>query len=467
MKGIALFIFILISVSAFGQGNKGFIRPEYIGHPSDSDQISLLAWNPDQMKAVWMDIGTSGGNDSVFVDGDSICVISGDTVCVSQDSFYITTDSLCVISEGDTLCVPFGSTGVNVYNSDGLVTDVTRRVSIPYNSNFYLQRKENGSGNHSYLWIQPDNNSTFINMSQLAASHGQAVLEMTNLSSGSIFQKFNGFGANEDYSFGVNTTSNALVISEGQDLFDPYLSIYSAGDSIVIQNDTISSGPALRIRSHSTAAASNSQKLLEVDLKGVNGTALQTTYAGYFSNAHTGSGHTNVGIYSTITGANAGSSAIVGNSTSLGTAVQGIAASGFALYGLSAAGTSVYGLTNGSSSVFAVKAEKSNTNSGNTEPVLGVFANSTNTTTSGFGGSIAFYNETDNGTSREANKIESEWTTVADATRVSRMTITGASSATIPDIVFFNGNKTTQFQGAMQTKQGTNIASGSSLTLSI
>jgi len=167
-----------------------------------------------------------------------------------------------------------------------------------------------------------------------------------------------------------------------------------------------------------------------------------------------------------MTGANAASSAIVGQSTSLGTAIQGLAVSGYGVYGLSSGNNGVYGLTNnGGGGFFGVKAENLTTNTANTEPVLGVFSNTTNTATTGFGGSINFYNETDNGTSREANKIESEWTTVADATRVSRLTITGASSATLPDIVYFEGNKSTKFQGAVQQKQGTNIASASSLTL--
>lgn len=57
-----------------------------------------------------------------------------------------------------------------------------------------------------------------------------------------------------------------------------------------------------KISSTSTAAASNTQKLLEVLLSGANSNASQTTHSAYISNTHTGTSSTNVGLYLNASG---------------------------------------------------------------------------------------------------------------------------------------------------------------------
>jgi len=68
------------------------------------------------------------------------------------------------------------------------------------------------------------------------------------------------------------------------------------------QWNTLAGATAFKLSSTSTAAASSAQKLLEVLLSGANSTSSQWTYAGYFSNTHTGTSSTNYGIYATASG---------------------------------------------------------------------------------------------------------------------------------------------------------------------
>lgn len=60
--------------------------------------------------------------------------------------------------------------------------------------------------------------------------------------------------------------------------------------------DNLGGASGLKLSSTSTAAASNLQRLLEVNLSGTNATGAQTTTAGYFSNLHKGTNSTNIAL---------------------------------------------------------------------------------------------------------------------------------------------------------------------------
>lgn len=68
------------------------------------------------------------------------------------------------------------------------------------------------------------------------------------------------------------------------------------------QWNTLGGATGLKLSSTSTAAASDAQALLEVNLSGANATSTQTTYAGRFINSHTGTGSTNVAGYFSASG---------------------------------------------------------------------------------------------------------------------------------------------------------------------
>lgn len=100
---------------------------------------------------------------------------------------------------------------------------------------------------------------------------------------------------------------NGLNINTGNvELGGPLLrntEIDQAGSSMTFTQNLLNIENGLVLRANSTAAAANGQKLLKVDLQGVNASANQTTTTGWFSNIHTGSGSRNIGIFSTASGA--------------------------------------------------------------------------------------------------------------------------------------------------------------------
>jgi len=67
--------------------------------------------------------------------------------------------------------------------------------------------------------------------------------------------------------------------------------------------DTLADSAGLHLSANTTEADSNDQILLHVELSGTNANANQTTYAGYFSNEHDGTGSVNVGAYFAASGA--------------------------------------------------------------------------------------------------------------------------------------------------------------------
>ena len=75
----------------------------------------------------------------------------------------------------------------------------------------------------------------------------------------------------------------------------------SAAHPIIWNWNSLAGGNGLTLGSTSTAAASNTQTLLNIALSGANGTSGQTTYAEQISNTHTGTG-TNIGLYATASG---------------------------------------------------------------------------------------------------------------------------------------------------------------------
>lgn len=68
------------------------------------------------------------------------------------------------------------------------------------------------------------------------------------------------------------------------------------------QWSTLAGGNGLKLSSTSTAAASNTQTLLNIALSGANGTAAQTTYGLQVSNTHTGTTSTNIAGYFNASG---------------------------------------------------------------------------------------------------------------------------------------------------------------------
>lgn len=94
----------------------------------------------------------------------------------------------------------------------------------------------------------------------------------------------------------LQTALDAKLLKAG----DTYTT--TTGNGLALTTSTLTSGSLVDLASTGTAAASSTQKVLNVATSGANGTSGQTTYGGYFSNTHTGTTSTNVGLYAVASG---------------------------------------------------------------------------------------------------------------------------------------------------------------------
>lgn len=76
----------------------------------------------------------------------------------------------------------------------------------------------------------------------------------------------------------------------------------TTGAGLNVSSSSLTSGSLVNLSSTSIAAASNTQKVLNVTTSGANASSTQTTYGGYFTNTHTGTSSTNVAAYFSASG---------------------------------------------------------------------------------------------------------------------------------------------------------------------
>jgi hypothetical protein len=104
--------------------------------------------------------------------------------------------------------------------------------------------------------------------------------------------------------------SDTLDIAKGTSAV-PISKLLSAIGSNIINNNNYSQqwqwnglagGSGLKLSSNSTAASTNLQRLLDIQLSGANAVSGQTTVAGYLSNTHTGATSTNVALEAIASG---------------------------------------------------------------------------------------------------------------------------------------------------------------------
>jgi hypothetical protein len=263
-------------------------------------------------------------------------------------------------------------------------------------------------------------------------------------------------GATDTLHFKVDTS----LIATSYDITQiPISSLKAAAATNTINNanyaqewqwNTLAGTTGLKLSSTSTAAASNAQKLFESSLSGANGTASQATYAGYFSNTHTGSTPSNYGVYGTsssvgLTG-NVGAG-VSGRNSAGGIAVEAITTSGgYGLYAESPDGYSIYAnTTNGTAGALRNNWADNSSYGSN----LDIYRNTSNGSNgaAGIGGGIAFYTETSTGATPISNQIKAIWTTATNASRTSSMVFTGVNSTTEGDILTLKGSKQLQMHG--------------------
>lgn len=201
------------------------------------------------------------------------------------------------------------------------------------------------------------------------------------------------------------------------------------------------SASGFKLSSTSTAAAGHSQRLLDVRLSGANNTSGQQTFAGYFTNTHTGSGALNYGVYSVASGGSSnigvfgnGSSVGVSGTSSTGSGVSSNSTSGNAFFGLSSSGTGIWAQsTTGLAGRFII-----NPVSNNTVATCASFLRGASAPANGIGISLDLHNLT-TVNNEISNQIISKWTDVTSATRDSEFSITGVDNATTNVLLTISG----------------------------
>ena len=247
----------------------------------------------------------------------------------------------------------------------------------------------------------------------------------------------------------------------------PISSLKAAAASNTISNanyaqawqwNTLAGISGLKLSSTSTAAASNAQKLFEIDLSGANASSGQSTYGAYVSNAHTGTTATNYALYGIATGAASANYGVYGTSNSGGLtgnvgagvsgrnsnggiAVEGITTTGgIGVYAESPDGYSLYSYTTNGTAGAMRNNWSTNSTYGSVLDIVRSTSNGSHGA-AGIGGGIAFYNETSTGaTSNVSNQIKSIWTTATNASRVSDFIITGVNAAVEADLLTLKGS---------------------------
>lgn len=100
----------------------------------------------------------------------------------------------------------------------------------------------------------------------------------------------------------LTAPSGNLSLAHGANTTAFTFNSVTTGTAFGLSSSSLSSGTLFNLAVTGTAAASNTQKALNISTSGANATSTQITYGGYFSNSHTGTSSTNVSLYSAASG---------------------------------------------------------------------------------------------------------------------------------------------------------------------
>lgn len=156
----------------------------------------------------------------------------------------------------------------------------------------------------------------------------------------------------------------------------------------------------------------------------------------------------NVGIFSSVAGTNASSSALAGIGSGVTQGVQGVSTSGNGVFakstsgnGLSALSTSGTGAniqSNTGTPISASNFSASGTNGIST--LIQIIRDKSGSAVNGIGGSIDYATKASDGFSYTSNRLISKWTEVTLGARISQFIITGVDAAVTADLFTLSGS---------------------------
>jgi hypothetical protein len=240
---------------------------------------------------------------------------------------------------------------------------------------------------------------------------------------------------------GVNSAATGTIASfYGSGVVGIGISSSYTATRLNVVDNSLGNAYMVNLTTTSTAAGGgNGHRVLNVSASGANASGSQTTYGGYFSNTHSGTSSTTIGVFGIATS----------GSTNVG--VYGQAASGQGVYGVSDNAEALYGLSTSGNALnvesisalagrFAARPTSTNTvveiaRFGRQVSGGGVGA-------AGIGGSLGIYLNDDNvlGYETFANDIQSKFTTVTHNAATSTMTLRGVLAGATVDLLTLAGD---------------------------
>ena len=227
---------------------------------------------------------SSGGNLTVAPSGGGLNVtgnvdVSGTFTSGTADAFQINSSGVVTSGtwQGTAVGTGFGGTGATTtQGAINNISQLTTNGDLLYNNGTNSTRLARGTNGQCLT-----SNTTTIVWGSCSGGAGSSAWDALT----------------------VPTTSNLSLAMGAFTTAFTFNSVTSA-NAFALSSSSLSSGSLFNLAVTGTAAASNTQKALNVSTSGANATSTQTTYGGYFSNTHTGTSSTNVGAYFTASGGN-------------------------------------------------------------------------------------------------------------------------------------------------------------------